>query len=108
MWIIRLFFLKDVLNRYYDLRLVIIDLIANLYKEKKVDLIDPFIEEASAFLRKRYPDLKPIRRKEVDACYKEDAWIWRIFLAFRKLERFVKTEIQGKEYKLILPEKIER
>jgi len=107
-WVIRLFFLKDVLNRYYDLRLVIIDLIANLYKEKKIDLIDSFIGAANGFLRERYADLKPIRRKEVDAYYKEDAWIWRIFLAFRKLERFVKTKIQRTEYELILPEKVER
>ena len=107
-WVIRLFFLKDVLNRYYDLRLVIIDLIANLYKEKKVDLIDPFIGLANGFLRERYPDLNPIKRKEVDSYYKEDAWIWRIFLAFRKLERFVKTKIQRTEYELILPEKVER
>lgn len=107
-WVIRLFFLKDVLNRYYDLRLVIIDLVANLYKEKKPDLIEPFIAIANDFLKERYPDLDNIRRKEVDAYYREDAWIWRIFLAFRRLERFVRTKIQNKEYPLILPGNVER
>ncbi|MBI3395722.1 MAG: hypothetical protein HY042_07805 [Spirochaetia bacterium] len=107
-WMIRLFFLKDVLNRYYDLRLVIIDLLGNLIKEKKADLIDPFLLHANRFLAEKWPDLLPIQRKEVESYYKEDAMIWRIFLAFRKFERFMNTRLQGREYPLVLPEKVER
>lgn len=107
-WIIRLLFLKDVLNRYYDLRLVLIDLIANLYKEKKPDLILAFLETANEFLKNKWPDLKPIDEKEIRAYYAEDARIWKIFLAFRRLERYIKTKIQKKEYALILPENIDR
>ncbi|MBW7858218.1 MAG: hypothetical protein H3C43_08000 [Leptonema sp. (in: Bacteria)] len=107
-WVIRLFFLATVLDRYYDLRLVIIDLIGNLYKEKKQSLINPFLEVANQFLTKSHPELKPIKQKEIDAYYKEDAWIWRIFLFFRKLERFIKTKIQRREYELILPGNIDR
>lgn len=107
-WIIRLFFLKDVLNRYYDLRLVIIDLIANLHKEKKKDLIEPFLSLANSFLQEHFPAVRPIVPREIDAYYSEDARIWRIFLAFRRLERTVKTRIQKKEYALILPGRIDR
>ncbi len=107
-WVIRLFFLKDVLNRYYDLRLVIIDLLGNLYKEKTPELIPLFLEKADAFLAKRQPPLPRVTTQEIEAYYKEDAQIWRIFLAFRKIERFVKTKIQRREYPVILPGNIER
>ena len=107
-WAIRLFFLKDVLTRYYDLRLVIIDLIGNLNKEQRPDLIDIFLKEANQFLAGNFKSIKPVTRKEIDSYYKEDAWIWRIFLAFRQLERFIKTKIQRKEYGLILPGKVKR
>ncbi|MCB1310052.1 MAG: hypothetical protein KDK30_17820 [Leptospiraceae bacterium] len=49
-WIIRIFFLHDVLNRYFDQRLVLIDLIANLIKEKRPQLIDPFVAVANQYL----------------------------------------------------------
>lgn len=107
-WVIRLFFLKDVLNRYYDLRLVVLDLLGNLHKEKTPELIPLFLEKANAFLAARTPPLAPITTKEIESYYKEDATIWRIFLAFRKIERFVKTRIQRREYAVILPGKIDR
>ncbi|MCP5494382.1 MAG: hypothetical protein H7A23_07480 [Leptospiraceae bacterium] len=106
-WIIKLFFLKDVLNRYYDLRLVIIDLIANLFKEKKEDLIQPFIEVANEYLQEKWTGIKPIQNKEITDYYKEDAMIWRLFLAFRKVERWIRLK-RGKSYDLILPGNIER
>ena len=106
-WVIRLFFLKDVLSRYYDQRLVIVDLIANLFKEKKSDLIEPFIELANKRLKESRPDQKPITFKETESYYKEDAMIWRLFLAFRRMERYLRWKLGGR-YELILPGKIER
>lgn len=108
-WIIRLLFLKDVLNRYYDLRLVLVDLVANFYKEKRPDLIPKLIEHINQFLEKDFPDSKiePIAEKEVKSYYREDALIWRIYLAFRKVDRFLHRMI-GKNYPYILPDKIER
>ena len=106
-WIIRRFFLKDVLSRYYDLRLIIIDLIANLYKEKKEQLIESFINVGNDYLIRNWPDILPITGKEIRNYYREDALIWKLFLAFRKMERFIQTKM-GKPYEIILPEKIER
>ncbi len=108
-WIIRLLFLQDVLNRYYDLRLVLIDLVANFYKEKRPDLIPKLIEAVNQFLEKDFAESKidPITEKEVKSYYREDALIWRIYLAFRKVDRFLHRLI-GKNYPYILPDKIER
>ena len=106
-WIIRLFFLKGVLTRYYDIRLVIIDLIANLFKEKKTDLIEDYMKESNDYLGRSWPEIKPIVYKEIVSYYKEDAMIWRLFLAFRRMERSIRLKL-GKSYELILPGNVER
>ena len=109
-WIIRAFFLQDVLDRYYDLHLVVVDLIANLYKEQRPDLIGRFIDTANSFFAREALHLKihPVSEKEVRAYYREDAFIWRLFLALRRLDRFISTRILDRPYPYILPGKIRR
>ena len=107
-WIIKLFFLKDVMARYYDLRLVLIDTIANLYKEKRENWVAAFIGHANRFLAEKHPHIRPITKKEVASYYKEDKLIWRLFLFFRKVERWVRTKVLRQGYEIILPEKIDR
>ena len=41
------------------------------------------------------------------AYYREDAWIWRLYLAFKKVDRAL-HRLLGKDYPYILPEKIAR
>ncbi len=104
-WIIRKFFLQEVMDRYYDIRLVFIDLIANLHKEKRQDLIDKTIINANKIL----PDNeKIITRKEVDKYYANDKFIWQLFLALRRMDRWITTSIFNKQYEFILPGKIKR
>ncbi len=107
-WVIRLFFLKDVLNRYYDMRLVVIDTLANLYKEKKEDWVEDYLSLANNFLKKKRPDINQIELKEIQSYYAEDKTIWRLFLFFRKVERTVQVSILKRSYDIILPDKIER
>jgi hypothetical protein len=89
-WLIRLFFLEEVMTRYYDFRKVTIDCIANFYKEQRPDFIPMLIETANHFFAG------------------EDATIWRVYPAFRKLDRFPHLRILGKPHVYILPEKIKR
>ncbi len=104
-WIIRKFFLQEVMDRYYDIRLVFIDLIANLHKEKRQDLIDKTIINANKIL----PDNdEMITRKEVDKYYANDKFIWQLFLALRRMDRWLMTNIFNKQYEFILPGKIKR
>jgi hypothetical protein len=104
-WIIRKFFLQEVMDRYYDIRLVFIDLIANLHKEKRQDLIDKTIINANKIL----PDNEEmITRKEVDKYYANDKFIWQLFLALRRMDRWLMTNIFNKQYEFILPGKIKR
>jgi hypothetical protein len=108
-WVIRLLFLKDVMTRYYDLRRVTVDLIANFYKEQLPDRIPALIEAVNACLSAAWAEgtFAPITQKEVKAYYREDAWIWRTYLSFRRLDRSLHG-LLGKEYPYILPGKIQR
>ncbi len=105
---IKLFFLKEVVDRYYDMRSVIIDIIANLYKEKRPDLIDSFITRANDFMSEKGISDEPITRGEIDKYYKSDAFIWRFFQFSRRIDKFIIEKIFRKKYHYRLPEKIER
>jgi hypothetical protein len=109
-WILRLFFLKDVVDRYYDFRRVVVDLAANFYKEQRPELIPLVLRVANAFFAQEAADLHiaPIADKEVAAYYREDALIWRLYLGMRKIDRFLRTRLLGGEYPYILPDKIKR
>lgn len=104
-WILKLFFLKDVMGRYYDNRQVYMDLIANLYKEQRADLIPTAIKTINKYLK---DDDKSIELKEVEKYYKEDRIIWTLFLAFRRFDRWLTTKVLRRQYEFILPGKIKR
>lgn len=109
-WILRLLFLKDVVDRYYDFHRVAVDLVANFYKEKRADLIGRAVATVNDFFTSEAADLniQPITEREVRSYYQEDAFIWSLYLAMRKLDRFLRTKVLRGEYPYILPEKIER
>jgi Family of unknown function (DUF6206) len=104
-WILRRFFLDDVMNRYYSHRDVVIDLIANLYKEQRPDLIAPVtatINQCSAVLD------RPIKPEAVDRYYRSDRVIWSLFLAFRRMDRWLSRNLFRRRYEFILPGPIKR
>jgi hypothetical protein len=104
-WMIRLFFLSDVMNRYYNLKEVYKDLAGNLYKEQRSDLIPAAIEIVNQHLG-AIGDLLTL--KDVEKYYKEDKIIWSVFLSFRRIDCFIKTKILFSRYEFMLPGKIER
>ncbi|MFO7685942.1 MAG: DUF6206 family protein [Desulfobacterales bacterium] len=104
-WIIRLFFLNDVMTRYYVPRLVYTDLAANLFKEQKPDLVPPAIE----LINRHLPaGSNPLTATEVGKYYRQDKMIWGLFLAFRRIDRWLKTRLLRRRYEFILPGKIQR
>jgi len=108
-WILRMLFLQDVMTRYYDMRKVTIDLIANFFKEQRPDLVPGLVEavNASHSAEAKEDGFSPITLDEVNAYYREDKWIWRLYLAFRKIDRALHG-LLGKHYPYILPEQIKR
>ncbi len=109
-WVIRLFFLSEVMNRYYDFRKVAIDLIANFHKEQRSELIPGLVDKANRFFVEECSALgiTPLTVDEIDDYYKEDALIWRLYLAFRKFDRFLHLKVFNKPYPYILPGNIKR
>jgi len=109
-WLIKWLFLDDILTRYYDFHLVVVDLIANLYKEQRKEAVPLVIDAANNFFETGLAQfhLKPISLKEVRSYYREDAFIWRLYLALRRLDRLLQTRILKKPYPYILPGKIQR
>lgn len=108
-WILELFFLEDVLTRYYDLRKVCIDLMANFYKEQRPELIPELVALLNDHFSARIESdgFEPFTVKEIEAYYREDAMIWRLYLAFRKVDRWL-HRLFGQHYPYILPGKIKR
>ncbi|RJP43066.1 MAG: hypothetical protein C4548_07370 [Desulfobacteraceae bacterium] len=109
-WLVRWQFLDEVVSRYYDVRLVLMDLAANFYKEGRADLIDPALTLINEMIREKEigEEVPVLTREEIDRYYKNDAFIWTVFLALRRMDRFVKTRIFSKRYNFILPGKISR
>jgi hypothetical protein len=104
-WLVRWLFVDEVLDRYYDPRKNMIDLAANLFKEQRPDLIPMVIETINESLPE---DIQPLNQKDVEKYYKEDKFIWALFLTLRRLDRFLTTQIFLKRYEFILPGKIQR
>ena len=109
-WILRLLFVKDVMTRYYDPRKVILDLIANFYKEQRHELVPDLVVEANKFLSNEARDLKiaEITVREVRSYYREDEIIWRLYLAMRRFDRFMRRKVLHQDYPYILPGIIKR
>jgi Family of unknown function (DUF6206) len=107
--ILRLLFVDDVVNRYFDRRKIIIDVLGNLYKEKREELIPELIQDANRFLETASGEeaFKPLSQEEVAGYYREDARIWSIYLGARRFDRSL-HQLLGKPYPYILPGNINR
>jgi len=104
-WILRWFFLDDVMNRYYDARQVFMDIAANLFKEQRSELIPGTIQTFNRYL----PEIaESLTEKDVQSYYREDKMIWTLFLTFRRMDCRLTTKLLRRRYEFILPGKIVR
>jgi hypothetical protein len=98
------------MTRYYDARLVTIDIIANLYKEQRPELVEPMVDTANGYFAGEGSQfgIAPLTVKEIESYYKEDSRIWIVFLALRRFDRWLHKHILHKPYIYILPGHIKR
>ncbi len=112
-WALEALFLEEVVSRYYDFRLVTIDLLANFFKEQKPELIPSLIKLVNEFYLHEVPELEiePLSYLEVDRYYNGflgDRQIWVIFQAARRMDRYLQTRMLRRSYNFYLPGKITR
>lgn len=104
-WMIRSFFLQEVMDRYYNLHEVYLDVLANLVKERKEELIPKSMNNANDLLPE---GIEKITKKEIDKYYQNDKFIWQLFLGLRRMDRWMTINIFRKQYEFILPGRIKR
>ncbi|HME52220.1 MAG TPA: DUF6206 family protein [Candidatus Lokiarchaeia archaeon] len=102
--------LNEVVDRYYDWRLVANDFIANFYKEQMPDVVPAVIAVVNAFFSTDAAEfgIKSFSIDEIKAYYKHDKQIWTVFQALRRADRFVTTKLRRRMYNFYLPGKIKR
>jgi hypothetical protein len=108
--LLKAIFLQDLIDRYYDWRLVSVDLIANFFKEQKPELIPQIINVINNFFEEEANDfnINPFSFEEIHKYYKSDMLIWVLYQRMRLFDRFIKTKLLKKKYDYYLPGKIER
>ena len=108
--LLKTIFLQEIIDRYYDWRLVSIDLAANFFKEQKPDLVSLLVEKINDFFKEEASEfnIEPLNLREVEKYYKSDKLIWVLYQKMRLFDRFIKTKLLGKKYDYYLPGKIER
>jgi hypothetical protein len=100
--VVRLTMTKDIFDKFYSVRGVILDVLGNLHKEGLEHLILPFLEYANSKLDDH------ITEADVRAYYDEDAKLWALIQRLRKADRFLQNKVLGRTYPFLLPGAIER
>ncbi len=114
-WLISMIFkilgvAEDYFNDYFDLRLTILDLLGNLYKEQAAERIPACIEIVNNWLAQQ-PEgnkINPVTPAEVKKYYGKDASLLEVVLQLRRFKRFTANKIFQGRYDYILPGKIKR
>ena len=108
-WVLRggvkRFVVPGLLDRYRTLRLVLVDLCANLIKERLDPWMPVFIDAIDAIGDTVEPR---ITEEECRKYYRSDARLWEVMLRVRRLDRAWQLGVRRRPYAFLLPKQIER
>lgn len=99
---VRRFVLPGIIERYHQPRTVVLDLAANLIKERLDEFIPAVLAAANVQLA------EPLTAQEVRRDYRSDARTWRLIQALRRADRVYQQRIRRRAYPFLLPEPITR
>jgi hypothetical protein len=99
---VRRFMLRDILDKYYEPRGVVLDLLGNLFKEKLDPLLPRLLEVAN---EKISPAITP---EETERYYQSDASDWALLQRLRHADRWWQRKVRRRVYPFLLPGKIDR
>ena len=99
---VRRFLIEDIIEAYHTPRRVVLDLLANLHKER----LSHLIPGALARLGGR---LQPVlTEREVSSYYRSDARTWAMLQGLRRADRWWQRKVRGRVYPFLLPGPIDR
>jgi hypothetical protein len=101
-WPVRRFVVPGILQRYHQPRTVVLDLAANLLKERLEEHIPLVLAAAGERIEPR------LTEDEVRADYRSDARTWAALQAVRRADRAWQLRVRRRPYPFLLPERIER
>jgi hypothetical protein len=99
---VRRFVLPDILGRYHAPRTVVLDLAANLVKERLDAWIPTVLEVAGDRIE------PPLTEDAVRRDYRSDARTWNLLQAVRRADRSWQQRVRQRPYPFLLPDRIER
>ena len=85
---------KGVLNRYFSLRTILLDFLANTSIHGRPELVELFLPDGNAFLAEGLiePTPRPITPADVDRYIKDDIATWRLTRSLRKVEEMLQGQ----------------
>jgi hypothetical protein len=94
--------LPDLMDRYHQPRTVVLDLAANLIKERLDDHIATVLSVAEGQLD------RPLTVEQVRADYRSDARTWAVLQSLRRADRVWQRRVRRRTYPFLLPARIDR
>ena len=98
----RRFLLRAILDKFYELRGTLVDLLGNMYKERLGHLVPAFVESANRVVS------PPINVREAESYYRADARLWALLQALRRTDRWWQRRLRRRPYPFLLPGRIVR
>jgi hypothetical protein len=99
---VRRFVLPGLRRRYHQVRSVLLDVCANLIKERLEAWLPAFLEAANERLA------SPLGADEVRRDYARDARTWATMLSLRRADRWWQRTVRRRPYRFLLPRGITR
>lgn len=105
-WLLRApigrFVAPGVVGAYRDARHVLLDLVANLRKERLDDWVPAALEAANAVVA------PALTAEEARRYYRSDARLWEVMLRLRRADRWWQSRVRHRTYPFLLPHTIDR
>ena len=99
---VRRFLLDDILRTYYDPRRTLLDLTANLSKERLDSAVPSTLDVVNTVVD------PPVTADEVRAYYARDARMWALLQRLRRVDRGWQRHVRRRTYPFLLPPDIDR
>jgi len=105
-WVLRRpvkrFVVPGILARYHDIRSVLLDLAANLVKERLDSWIPSVLEAGNTYVDPH------LTETEVRADYRNDARTWAALQTVRRVDRMWQNHVRRRVYPFLVPDRIQR